>query len=423
MPELTTALITGGVIVGGLLFVLLIVSRFLWICNPNEILIFAGRTHKGLDGRKVGYRVIFGGRALRIPVIETVDRMDMTVMPVPVETHNAYSKGGIPLHIHAVANVKISNDVNTVGNAVERFLGRDPGEIARVARETLEGNLRGVVAQMTPEQVNEDRLHFAERIAHDVERDLAKLGLQLDTLKIQSVSDDVDYLNSIGRKQIAEIVKRAEIAESDALRQAETVEANKEQLATVAETDAKTAIHKKDNEFRTIRAELDLQCRAEEERTTAAALEAQANAQQELQKVRAALARLRLQADEVLPAEANRKAAELNALGAAAPLEENARASAEVNNLLSAIWAAAGNDASQVFLLQQIEMVLREVAEIPKRLTLGRVQLIDNGSGRSISNLVNTYPDIIRDFLERVRDTLGIDVVGTLAGNQNRAEG
>ncbi len=113
---------------------------------------------------------------------------------------NAYSKGGTPLNIQAIANVKISNDRAIVGNAIERFLDRDRSEISRVARETLEGNLRGVVATLTPEQLNEDRLQFAERIAEDVSRDLSKLGLHLDILKIQSVSDDVDYLSSIGRR-------------------------------------------------------------------------------------------------------------------------------------------------------------------------------------------------------------------------------
>ncbi|HBY76190.1 MAG TPA: flotillin, partial [Cyanobacteria bacterium UBA11148] len=108
--------------------------------------------------------VISGGRAIRIPIIETVKRMDVTTMPVPVEVRNAYAKGGTPLNIQAIANVKISSDPTVVGNAIERFLDCDRSELVRVAQETLEGNLRGVVATLTPEQVNEDRLKFAERI-------------------------------------------------------------------------------------------------------------------------------------------------------------------------------------------------------------------------------------------------------------------
>ena len=186
----------------------------LCICKPNEVLVISGRKWKTKDGHEVGYRVLAGGRAIRIPIVENVKRMDVTTMPVRVEVRNAYSKGGTPLDIQAIANVKISSNPNIVGNAIERFLKSDRKEVLRVARETLEGNLRGVVANLTPEQVNEDRLEFVERITSDVSRDLMKLGLQIDTLKIQSVSDNVDYLSSIGRTRIAAIVRDAEIAES-----------------------------------------------------------------------------------------------------------------------------------------------------------------------------------------------------------------
>ena len=403
----------------GVLLVVWFLKNFLRLCNPNEILILSGRKHHTPEGQEVGYRVIFGGRAMTIPILETVKRMNMTTMPVPVEVSNAYSKGGTPLHIQAIANVKVSSDPSIVGNAIERFLGHNRSEIKRVAQETLEGNLRGVVATLTPEQVNEDRLKFAERIAQDVARDLGKLGLHLDTLKIQSVADDVDYLSSIGRRQIAHIVRDAEIAESDAMGQADRVEADCQQRAEVAKTQALTVIQQKQNELRKIKAELEQQARSAEERAKAAAEEARARAEQELQTVRAELERLRLEADEVLPAEAHRQARELQARGSAAGLAENAKAAAQVNELLSQVWRETGADAAEVVLIQQIEKVLQEAAEIPNRVHLKRVNVIDNGDGASLAGLVNVYPEIIRQFLDRVDQTLGIDVIGTL----NRSNG
>ncbi|PZD73748.1 hypothetical protein C1752_01835 [Acaryochloris thomasi RCC1774] len=389
-------------------------KSFLRICNPNEILILSGRKHRNQEGQSLGYRVIFGGRVIAIPIIETVKTMDVTTMPVPVEVQNAYSKGGTPLDIQAIANVKISSNHSVVGNAIERFLDRDRAEISRVARETLEGNLRGVVALLTPEQINEDRLQFAERIAQDVSRDLSKLGLQLDTLKIQSVSDEVDYLSSIGRRRIAQIVRDAEIAESNAMGEADRIEADCQQQAEVAKTDALSIIQQKQNELRKIKAELEQEAKSAEERTTAAAKEAKARAEQQLQAMRADLERLRLEADEVLPAEARRQAQELTAKGSAAELAENAKAAAEVNDLFSQVWQETGTDASEVFLIQQIEMVLKQAAEIPQRVHLKRVNVIDNGDGKSIASLANAYPEIVRQFLERVDQTLGIDVTGTL---------
>lgn len=395
------------------ILVIWFLNTFLRICKPNEILILSGRKHQTSDGQQVGYRVIFGGRTLCIPILETVKTMDLRTMPVPVEVRNAYAKGGTPLNIQAIANVKISNKREIVGNAIERFLERDRSEISRVARETLEGNLRGVVATLTPEQLNEDRLRFAERIAADVQDDLDKLGLQLDTLKIQSVSDDVDYLNSIGRRQIAMIAKVAEIAESNAKAEAEQEEADCRRKSEVAKTQARTTIVQRQNELRTIQAELEQKAKSEEERTIAAGKEARAKAEQLLQTVRAELERLRLEADEVLPAQAQQQAQELLARGEAAAVAENARAAAQVNDLLSQVWQTTGADASELFYIQQIEMILKQAAKVPGRINLEQVSVIDKGDGKSIASLINAYPEIFRQFLENVNNTLGVNVMGS----------
>ncbi|MEO0757193.1 MAG: SPFH domain-containing protein [Cyanobacteria bacterium J06648_16] len=411
------AILGGSAVVLGIIglgALILVLKTCLRICKPNEILIISGRKYKNKQGQQVGYRVRFGGRVLVIPILERVERMDMTTMPIPVEVTNAYAKGGTPINIQAIANVKVSNNPAVVGNAIERFLGRNQSEIRRVVRETLEGNLRGVVALLTPEQVNEDRLNFAERIAADVAKDLNKLGLQLDTLKIQSVTDDMDYLSSIGRRQIAQIVRDAEIAEAETIGEADRIEADCQKQAEVAKTQALTVVQQQQNALRKIKAELEQRAKSEEERTTAAAKEARARAEQQLQTVRSQLERLRLEADQVLPAEARKRAQELSAKGDAASLAEDAKAAALVNEMLAQVWQETGVDATQVFLIQQIEMILREAAEIPHRMHLKNVNVIDSGDGKSLASLVNVYPEVVRQFLERVDKTLGIDVTGTL---------
>jgi flotillin len=137
-----------------------------------------------------------------------------------------------------------------------------------------------------------------------------------------------------------------------------------------------------------------------------------------LQTLRAEFERLRLEADEVLPAEAERQAKELHARGEAAIFAENAQAAALVNDMLSQVWQETGRDASELFLIQQIETVLREAVQIPGRLQLDKVNVIDNGDGKAIASLVKVYPQIVRQFLEGVNETLGIDVVGTLNRSQ-----
>ena len=413
-------------VIGGVaaLFILLValnlISRWMIrICRPNEMLVVTGsRSNQGQQGIK-GYRVVAnGGWTFVKPILETARRMDVTLLPVLVEVKNAYSKGGTPLNIQAIANVKVSSDPEVRNNAIERFLGRNPEEIVQVARENLEGNLRSVLAQLTPEQVNEDRLRFAERIAEDVGDDLRRLGLQLDTFKIQSVSDDVDYLNSISRRRVAQIVRDAEIAESEAIGEAERKEAEMEEVAEVVSTEAETVVLEKDNAVRTKVAQMEKQARSEEERTTAAELEAKAKAQQKLQKVRSELERLRLQAEEVLPAQANQKARELRARGQAAATAEDVKASALVNDLLTQVWEDAGSTAELVFLLQQIEMVLDQATRLPSRLTLKRITILDGDDATSLASLVALNHVVVRQFFEQVKEILGIDLLATLSTTQ-----
>ena len=413
-------------VIGGVaaLFILLValnlISRWMIrICRPNEMLVVTGsRSNQGQQGMK-GYRVVAnGGWTFVKPILETARRMDVTLLPVLVEVKNAYSKGGTPLNIQAIANVKVSSDPDVRNNAIERFLGRDSEEIVQVAKENLEGNLRSVLAQLTPEQVNEDRLRFAERIADDVGDDLRRLGMQLDTLKIQSVFDDVDYLNSISRRRVAQIVRDAEIAEAEAIGEAERKEAEMEEVAEVVRTEADTVVLEKDNAVRTKVAQMEKQARSEEERTTAAELEARAKAQQQLQKVRSELERLRLQAEEVLPAQASQKARELRARGQAAATAEDVKASALVNDLLTQVWEDAGSTAELVFLLQQIEMVLDQATRLPSRLTLKRITSLDGNDATSLASLVALNHVVVRQFFEQVKEILGIDLLATLSTTQ-----
>jgi flotillin len=201
---------------------------------PNEAVVITGRRSEGRT-----YKTIRGGRALRIPIIEKVDHIPLTTMPLDVRVSNAYSKGNIPLAIQAVANVKVGwAPAEVFDNAIERLLPFNREAVEAQATETLAANLRGVLATMTPEEVNEDRIKFAEKLEEEATGDLAKLGLVIDTVRIQNVSDDVDYLASVGRRRTAEVIRDAEISEAQA--RAETAEkrALADQQARIAQAEA-----------------------------------------------------------------------------------------------------------------------------------------------------------------------------------------
>jgi flotillin len=415
LPSLSTPLIAG--LGGGLAFIILVifVSRFLYICRPNEILIFAGRKHRNADGSESGYRVIFGGRAWRMPLIEQVNSMDMRTIPIDVQVQGAYTRVGIALKVKAIAVVKISSNPQVVMNAVERFLGRDIGAIQTVAAETLEGNLRGVLATLTPEEVNEDRLKFADSLSQEVEHDLVKLGLHLDVLKIQHVTDDANYLNSIGRERIAQVIKEAEIAESNAQNEAAKESAAAEMRAKVAEAEAEQAIAQRRNEVRALTAELEASVRSMEERGQAAALGAQATAMQALEGVRRDLEAIRLQADVVVPADITREAAALDAAGAAATIAEDGRASAESLRLVAESWKQAGASAQDMFLINKLEEITNIVVEGVRKIELGPVHLVDSGDGQALPRFAAAYPSAVASVLRSLVATTGVDITAMLA--------
>src|SRR5690606_22734938 len=244
-----------------------------------------------------------------------------------------------------------------------------------------------------------------------------RLGLHLDTLKIQNVSDEVDYLDSIGRKRIAEVLRDAEISESDAKREAENAVAEADATGRVAREQAETIIQQKQNELRRIRAELEAQVQAAEENAKGNAEAARAEAAQELESVRINLENLRLQADQVIPAEIEREAAEVLAEGRAAPIEARAQATAKALSLLGEAWKDAGDNAMDIFVVQQVERIMAEVARAARAVTLDQVSLIDSGSGDTLPAYVSAYPRVVTALLAELKNTIGLDVAGAISGD------
>ena len=191
--------------------VITIIAKLVVVGNPNEMLVITGG--RGRDG--LGYRTIIGGRKVVIPVINRVSRISLQNMQVALEV-KAQSGGGtmMPIIVTGVANVKVSSDPAVRGNAIERFLSQPVQEMQRVARETLEGGLRAVIGKMTPEEIVEDRDKFVATVMKEVSDDFRKLGLLIDSVNIQNVNDEEQYLVSIARKARAEVIAAARKAEA-----------------------------------------------------------------------------------------------------------------------------------------------------------------------------------------------------------------
>ncbi|MBX3269785.1 MAG: flotillin family protein [Sandaracinaceae bacterium] len=394
-----------GIFVIGVVATIMLIKNILYVCQPNEVLVFSGRA-RAADGRTLGYRIIKGGRAIRVPLIETVDRMDLTNMIIELQVRGAYSKGGIPLTVQGVANLKVPGEEPLIHASLERFLGKSRGEIMKVARETLEGNLRGVMATLTPEQVNQDKEAFAQKLTEEAEHDMTNIGLVLDTLKIQNVSDDVGYLDAIGRMRSAEIRKRAQVAEAQARAEAEIQKWRNTREAELAKLDARIQVAIKDNERRIGDATTRREAMIAEERAEVQAQIAQSTAEIGMQEARIEQVRRQLRADVLEPAEAARKKAEEDAKAAAAEIIEQGRATAEVLGSLASTYRGSGTSGRDVLLMQKLVPMLRRVSGTIGDIRVDKLTVIGGGAGNGKGDLATS----LVHTNEQIKAATGVDI-------------
>jgi flotillin len=397
-----------GVTIVVVILVVISIKKMIYICGPNEILIFAGAKKTSTTNRKtkLGYKLINRGMGLRIPLLEDVYKMDLTNIPIEVNIDNAFSRGGIPLTISTVANVKISGNEPHVHNAIERFLGKSKLEISKIAQETLEGNLRGVLASLTPEEVNEDKAAFTRKLLDEADEDLSKLGILLDNLQIQNISDKVDYLDSIGRKKSAELQRDAKIAE--AMNEATSLINDAENImkTTVREVNTKIAVIKQN----ATKALNDL--RSRKDALISEAIKPVnkeiARTRGEIDVNRASLEKivLKLEADVIKPAEAKRDRLIEEAKTQSAQLIAEATASAESLREVVKSWKAAGANARNIFLMEKIDPILDTVVNSIQEINIGKVTVIDKNltSGEGSNPIVKAISS-----LEQLKAATGID--------------
>ena len=365
----------------GLWAFIILLRQLYYICQPSEVLIFAGLRRRTGSGQTVGYRTVRGGSALRIPVLEEVMRLDLSNMIIDLQVENAYSKGGIPLNVTGVANIKISGDEPGIHNAVERLIGKSQEEIRHIAKETLEGNLRGVMSSLTPEQLNEDKITFARTLLEEAEDDLQRLGLVLDTLQIQNISDDVRYLDSIGRKQLVELKRDSRIAEAEATSQSAVKQAENQRITDLRRLDKDLAIATANAEKRTTDALTRRAALVAEVEASVGAELARAEAELPVQKARIKQVTEQLQADVVAPAESECQTMMAEAKGEAATIIEQGRSQAEGLRDLVESLKRSGDDAKRLFLLQKLEPLLTMISDTVQPVEVEEVSLIGEKEG------------------------------------------
>src|SRR5262245_41255108 len=339
LETLPSATVVVAVVLGlvGLVVAMALFARNYIKVPPSMVAIIYGRKHTIVDDKgnraKVGFRIVRGGATLRVPVLEQVAYLSLNVISIPLRIQRAYTQDGVPVTVEAVANVKIAGDDISMRAAAERFLGMSVDQIKGVIFLTLEGHLRAILGTLTVEEVNSDRQAFAQKMTDEAAVDLKKMGVNIDILTIQQISDEQGYLDALGKKRTAEVKRDAVIGEALAQRDALIQSANADQEGKTKRYEADVTIAQSLRDKETRQAEFNAaihskQAESDQAGPLATAIAKQRVTEQEtrIEQVRKAQEVLvqeqealrkerELQATVVKPAEAERQAAILRAEG------------------------------------------------------------------------------------------------------------
>ncbi len=237
MLSLSAAVIAGLVLV--VLFVIIAIGKMFRKAGPNQAIIVYGF-------RKA--RVIKAGAAVIFPVVETYRELTLELMSFDVAPQqDLYTKQGVAVTVEAVAQIKVRSDEESILTAAEQFLSKSQVEREGLIRLVMEGHLRGIIGQLTVEQIVKEPEMVAERMRATCLDDLSKMGLEVVSFTIREVRDKNEYITNMGRPDVARIRRDAEIAAAEAerdtnirraiaLRESATAKATADQERVIAET-------------------------------------------------------------------------------------------------------------------------------------------------------------------------------------------
>lgn len=285
-----------------------------------------------ISGLRKKPKMLIGKAGIKIPFLERKNTLDLKLIPIDVKTASTVPTADyINIKVDAVVNIKISNKPEMLELAQKNFLDKPAGDIAPIAREVLEGNMREIIGQMRLEEMVSDRQKFADLVKENAGPDLAKLGLEILSFNVQNFIDDNQVIENLGVDNVAQISKNAAIAKANAEKEISIATAKATQEANEAKVAAEQEIAKRNNDLAIQKAELKKQAdikaaeaeaakgiQAEEQRKTLEITTANANlAKQEkeieLKEREVAIKEKQLEAEVKKTAEARKYAAQQEA--------------------------------------------------------------------------------------------------------------
>ena len=217
----------------GILTVLLVIAMFVRMyrkAGPNEALIVYGFR---------GTRVVKGHGTIIFPMVEACRELSLELMSFDVAPQqDLYTKQGVAVTVEAVAQIKVKSDRESVETAAEQLLTKTPPQREGLIRLVMEGHLRGIIGQLTVEEIVKQPEMVADRMRSTCADDMNKMGLEVVSFTIKEVRDKNEYIVNMGRPDIVRIRRDADVAAAEAERDTAIKRAAATREAAIAKAQA-----------------------------------------------------------------------------------------------------------------------------------------------------------------------------------------
>ncbi len=230
MPAIGPVIIIAVLIIVGMLALFAILGSMFRKVGPNQALIIFGFG---------GTHIVQGGGRVIWPMVQSARELSLELMSFDVApTQDLYTTQGVAVTIEAVAQIKVKSDPESIQTAAEQFLNKEPTEREGLIRLVMEGHLRGIVGQLTVEQIVKEPEMVADKVRGTCAEDINKMGLEVISFTIREVRDQNEYIANMGKPDIARVRREADIAAAEADRDTAIKRAEAERAAAVAKAQA-----------------------------------------------------------------------------------------------------------------------------------------------------------------------------------------
>ena len=222
--------VIGILIALSVMFVLGTMARLYRKAGPHEALVVYGHG---------GTKVIKGRGVVILPVIQTVRSLSLELMSFDVAPQqDLYTRQGVAVSVEAVAQIKVKSDPESIITSAEQFLTKTDNDRQALIRLVMEGHLRGIIGQLTVEQIVKEPEMVGDRMRSTCADDMNKMGLEVISFTIKEVRDKNEYITNMGRPDIARIKRDADVAAAEADRDTAIKRAESMRASAVARAQA-----------------------------------------------------------------------------------------------------------------------------------------------------------------------------------------